>query len=555
LGDFRGYPRAVFVLLAFALAANGVAAAPRRPAPVVDVTILAINDLHGNLKPPAGGFSDPAGGDKKAAIPAGGVEYMATLIHELRARHRHSIFVAAGDLVGASPLLSGLFHDEPTVESLSLMGLDLSAVGNHEFDDGRAELLRLQNGGCHPKDGCSGPRPFTGARFHYLAANVVDTGTGKTIFPSYYIKWFDGLPVAFIGLTLKGTGNIITPSAASGLEFRDEADTVNALIPGLQKQGVQAFVVLIHEGGITTGGPNECKDLTGPITQIVPRLDKAVDLVVSGHTHQAYNCVIDGRLVTSAHRYGTMVAEIDLKLDRRTHDVISAKANNQIVRDDTTAKDPVQTALIAAYETLAAPIAGRVAGRITAPITRDENDAGESSLGEVIADAQLAAGRAAGGQIAFMNPGGIRTNLKPAEDGAVTYASLFETQPFGNTLVTITLTGAQIKALLEMQWKAGVSSRVLQVSRGFSYTWDKARADGDHVVPDSMMLDGKPIEPGMDYRVVVSNFLGDGGEGLTVLREGRNRVAGSSDVGAMEDYVRANSPLAPPVPDRIKRLN
>jgi len=557
LGDFRGYQRAVSFLLAFSLPASAAAAAPRKPSPIVDVTVLAINDLHGNLTPPSGGISipDPTGGDKKVVVAAGGVEYMATLIHRLRAKHRNSIFVAAGDLVGASPLLSGLFHDEPTVESLSLMGLDLSAVGNHEFDDGRTELLRLQNGGCHPKEGCTGGHSFAGARFHYLAANVVDTGTGKTIFPSYYVRWFDGLPVAFIGLTLQGTGSIITPSAASGLEFRDEAETVNALIAKLKAQGVQAFVVLIHEGGMTTGGPNDCKDLTGPITQIVPKLDKAVDVVVSGHTHQAYNCVIDGRLVTSAHRYGTVVTQIDLKLDRRTHDVVFARADNRIVRDDTYEKDPAQTRLIAAYDALVAPVAGRVAGKITAPITRDENDAGESALGEVIADAQLAAGRASGGQIAFMNSGGIRTDLKPAGEGNVTYADLFDAQPFGNTLVTLTLTGAQIKALLEMQWVAGKTSGVLQVSRGFSYAWDKARPGGEHVVPDSLRLDGKPIEPGTDYRVVVSNFLADGGEGLTVLREGRDRVAGISAVDALEDYVRASSPLSPPLPDRITRLN
>ncbi|MBV9542435.1 MAG: bifunctional metallophosphatase/5'-nucleotidase [Alphaproteobacteria bacterium] len=541
----------------FLLTGTVAVAAPRKPPAVVDVAILAINDLHGNLVPPWGGISvpDPAGGDKKVTIVAGGVEYMATLVHQLRRTHRNSIFVAAGDLVGASPLLSGLFHDEPTVESMSQMGLDLSSVGNHEFDDGRAELLRLQNGGCHPTEGCTGPHHFDGARFHYLAANVVDTKTGKTLFPSYYVRWFDGLPVAFIGLTLHGTGSIISPAASAGLEFRDEADTVNALIPKLQKQGVQAFVVLLHEGGTTTGAPNECKDLTGPITQIVPKLDKAVDVVVSGHTHQAYNCVIDGRLVTSAHRYGTVVTEIDLKLDRRTHDVVSARANNVIVRDDTYAKDPAQTRLIAAYNALVAPVASRVVGKITAPITRAENDAGESALGEVIADAQLAAGRVTGAQIAFMNSGGIRADLKLGQDGAVSYADLFEVQPFGNTLVTLTLSGAQIKSLLELQWVESISAHVLQVSRGFTYTWDKARPVGDRVVPGSLLLNGKPLDPAADYRVVVSNFLADGGDGLSLLREGRDRVTGIGAVDAMEAYLRANSPLAPPSPDRIKRLN
>src|ERR1700726_3832915 len=314
----------------------------------VDVRILAINDFHGYLRPPAGGIkiADPADKTKKIMVPAGGAEHMATLVRQLREGRKNTIFVAAGDLIGASPFLSAMFHDEPTIESLSMMGLAISSVGNHEFDEGKDELLRMQNGGCHPTDKCRGPHPFAGAKFHYLAASTIDKATGKTVFPPYEIREFDGIPIAFIGLTLRGTPEIISPTSAAGLEFRDEADTVNALIPELKARGVAAIVVLIHEGGFPTGDYNECPGISGPIVDIVKKFDRAVDVVITGHTHQAHVCEIDGRLVTSGDKYGTIVTAIDLKLDRATHDIVSAKADNVIVRTGTYASDPEQTALI-----------------------------------------------------------------------------------------------------------------------------------------------------------------------------------------------------------------
>src|ERR1700760_1839823 len=359
--------------LAFAFALNSAPPAVAQPAPM-DLRILAINDLHGYLRPPPGGIriADPEDKSRKVMVPAGGVETMATVVKQLREGHNNNIFVAAGDLIGASPFLSAMFHDEPTIESMSMMGLALSSVGNHEFDEGKDELLRMQNGGCHPVDTCLGPNPFTGAKFHYLAASTIVKDTGKTLFPPYEIRSFDGIPVAFIGLTLKGTSGITSPAAAAGLEFRDEADTVNALVPELKAKGVEAIVVLIHEGGTPTGDYNECPAISGAIVDIVKKFDKAVDVVISGHTPQAYICEIDGRLVTSADKFGTLVTAIDLKLDPVTRDVISAKAGNTIVRT-TLAKDSEQTALIASYEKVAAPIADRRAGTITATLSRVPN--------------------------------------------------------------------------------------------------------------------------------------------------------------------------------------
>src|ERR1700726_4570077 len=361
----------------------------------VDVRILAINDFHGYLRPPAGGIriTDPDDKTKKIMVPAGGAEHMATLVKQLREDRKNTIFVAAGDLIGASPFLSAMFHDEPTIEALSMMGLEVAAVGNHEFDEGKDELLRIQNGGCHPTDGCQGPHPFAGAKFHYLAASTFEKATGKTIFPAYEIRKFDGIPVAFIGLTLKGTPTLVSPVGVAGLEFRDEADTVNALVPELKARGVEAIVVLIHEGGFPTGNYNECPGISGPIVDIVRKFDHAVDVVISGQTHRAYVCEIDGRLATSGDKYGTLVTAIDLTLDPATRDVISAKADNVIVRIGAYAKDPEQTALLAAYDKVAAPIADRRAGVITETLSRVPNDAGESPLGDVIPDAQLAATR------------------------------------------------------------------------------------------------------------------------------------------------------------------
>ena len=532
-------------------------AVPPAPAAALKVQILAINDFHGNLKPPLNGIriQDPANPGKRINVDAGGAEYLATQVALLRARNANHVFVAAGDLIGASPLLSALFHDEPTVEALSLMGLEASAVGNHEFDKGATELLRMQRGGCSPVAGCKGPKPFKGAGYQYLAASTVVEATGQTLLPAYHVKTFEGVPVAFIGLTLKGTPNIVVPAGVAGLRFDDEAETVNRLVPGLRTQGIEAIVVLIHEGGIPVGDYNECPGISGPIVDIVKKLDKAVDLVISGHTHRAYNCRIDGRLVTSGDKYGTIVTAIDLVLDRQTRDVVSAQAENHIVRNATLAKAPEQTALIAQYEQLAGPLTQRVVGRIAAALPRDSNPAGETALGQVVADAQLAATRDVGAQIALMNPGGIRAALALPADGLLRYEDLFSVQPFYNNLVTMTLTGAQILQLLEQQWTGQVSARLLQVSQGFAYTWDAARPLGQRLVPGSVTLDRKPLDPAASYRVTVNSFLAGGGDSFPALKAGTDRRTGMMDVDALERYVQANPTLAPGKLDRIARLN
>ncbi|HET7490791.1 MAG TPA: bifunctional metallophosphatase/5'-nucleotidase [Bradyrhizobium sp.] len=529
------------------------------PAPV-DLRILAINDFHGYLRPPPGGIriTDPEDRSRKIAVSAGGAEHMATLVKQLRDGRKNTIFVAAGDLIGASPFLSALFHDEPTIESLSMMGLELASVGNHEFDAGKDELRRMQNGGCHPVYSCQGPYPFAGATFHYLAASTIEKATGKTFFPAYEIREFDGIPVAFIGLTLKGTPDIISPSSAAGLEFEDEAETVNALVGELRTRGIEAIIVLIHEGGLPTGDYNECPGISGAIVEITKKFDRAVDVVISGHTHQAYVCEIGGRLVTSGDKFGTLVTALDLKLDPKTRDVISASANNIVVRTGTLSKDPDQSALIEAYDRFSAPIANRRAGSVTATLSRAPAETGESALGDIIADAQLAATKAdvnGGAAIAFTNPGGIRTDITASGDGTVTYADVFACQPFRNQLVTLSLTGSQIKTLLEEQWLDPKRARILQVSKGFHYSWDAAKPYGERVISTSISLNGETIDPAKNYRVTVNNYLAIGGDGFAVLKEGTAKQFGVFDADALYDFFQSNSPIAPATADRITRRN
>ena len=524
---------------------------------LVDLRILAINDFHGYLQPFAGGIriDDPTDKTRKITVPAGGAEYMATLVKELRDVRKNSIFVAAGDLIGASPFLSALFHDEPTIEALSLMGLEVASVGNHEFDEGEAELLRMQNGGCHPIDGCQGPHRFEGAKFRYLAASTIVKSTGKSVFPPYAIREFDGIPVAFIGLTLKGTEKIVSPVGIANLEFRDEVETVNALVPELKARGVEAIVVLIHEGGFQEGDFGGCSGISGPIVDIVKRFDKAVDVVISGHTHRAYLCEIDGKLVTSADKYGTLVTLIDLKLDPATRDFVAMRGENHIVRSETIAKNADQTALIASYEKLSAPIASRLAGSVTETISRQPDQAGESVLGDIITDAQLAATsseKTGGAVIAFTNPGGIRTDIVKRE---VTYADVFAAQPFRNQLVTMTLTGQQIKDALEQQWTDPKRPRILQVSKGFSFAWDGAKGDGERIIAERMTLNGATIDPTARYRVTVNNYLSVGGDGFTAFTKGTDQLTGIYDVDALYDYFRGNSPIGPTSGGRISRIN
>ncbi len=536
----------------------------------VDLQILSINDFHGNLEPPGGSsgrINVPDGSGGTTTVDAGGVTYLATHLNQLRAGHENSITVSAGDNIGASPLISGYFHDEPAIEALNALGVDISSVGNHEFDEGPAELQRMQNGGCRtsttdPPDSCP-DHTFTGADFQYLSANVVWHDTGKTLFPAYAIRNFKGAKVAFIGLTLQGTPDIVTPAGTAGLDFLPEADTVNKYVQMLAgKRHVQTFVILIHQGGFQAAPSyvNDCTGMTGDILPIVQNLDSRVDVVLSGHTHQPYNCVLANNqghdmIVTSASSFGRVITDVDLKIDRATGDVYQADANNVIVTRDVPT-NPAEDAIVATYNSLISNVKNAQIGTISADLTRTLNAAGEESLGDVIADSQLdATSGPFGAQIALMNPGGIRTDIT-CDTGetppcVVTFGDAFAVEPFGNDMWIKDLTGDQLRRILEQQYDTSLAGQVrnLQISHGFAFTWSASAPVGSKIT--SMSLNGTPIDMNATYTVAGNAFLMGGGDSFTVLKEQPAFTVAMVDLDTLVTYFQANSPVDPGPQDRI----
>ena len=591
---------AMLVLPAVAPAANG----PKNKDNDTHVQLLAINDLHGHLQPttpgtiqvgccnPVFNSSGVQTGWTQKTVPAGGIAYLATHIKSLRATNPNTITVGAGDMIGASPLVSALFHDEPTIEALNSLGMDVTGVGNHEFDEGVPELLRMQFGdqlggdGCHPVDGCQDGTPFPGSFFQYLAANVFYEGTQETILPPYEIRQIGNAKIAFIGLTLEGTPTIVTPSAVEGLEFRPEAETVNALVEKLRnEQGVKAFVVLLHQGGfqnppappaasVTPVGNeytdvNKCVNFGGPeVTAIANAIDDRVKVIVSAHTHAPYVCTIDGKLVTSAASFGRVITDIDLTIDHQSKQITAATALNRIVMQDV-AKDADAQAILDKYTTLSAPLANRVVGSITADIRsgRDNpsgtNAAGEQPMGDVIADAMLEATHPTdfGGAVAaFMNSGGVRGGLfynqisGGEQPGEVTYAEAFTVQPFGNTLVVKTCTGQQLYDVLNQQFNnpAAGQNRIMLPSANVHYQWS---ASALKIVDGSLTFGGTAVDKAASYRVAMNNFMADGGDGYTVFRSCTNALGGEVDLDAFARYLGAHKPVAPPALTRIERVS
>ena len=612
-----------------AAAGLGLAAADSfaQAAAPITVKVIGFNDYHGNLQSPGTfGVNTTQPFAQRPAV--GGAEYLAAYVSRLKQQNPLNVVVGAGDFIGASPLVSALFFDEPAVETLNHIGVEFNAVGNHEFDKGSAELKRLQNGGCKITNGrpdsnsCKGlgsrtPGTFDGASYKWLSANVIETATGRTLFPPYGIKTFNGVKVAFIGMTLKGTPGIVTPTGVAGLEFRDEADTVNALVPRLRAQGIEAIVVLVHQGGFQTspnvGDINGCdgnlKKSDGSdsdIGAIVRRLDNAVDLVISAHTHAAYNCsasTVDvrnvggvavstprptglanktGRLVpvTSASAFGRILTDIDLTLDPRSRDVIAVAVTNRLVdRTDAginaaIAADPTVRNIVAGYNELVSPLASQVIGTITTALPNAANSAGEMPAGSLIADAQLQATQPAplgAAVIAFMNAGGVRSPGFAVAGASypydVTYGDAFTVQPFGNTLVTVTLTAQQLKNVLEQQFSGCMNQsaqRILQVSNGLRYSWSASAAPCAKIVdvtftptdvttappvvtgaPEAVVVSGVVQNPTRTYRVTINNFIATGGDGFTTFLGATNPLGGAQDIDALSAYLAGYKAPAP----------
>ncbi|WP_285585561.1 bifunctional metallophosphatase/5'-nucleotidase [Herbidospora sp. NBRC 101105] len=537
---------------------------------LVPVRILSINDLHGNLEPPTGSSGRIADETGTVVDGVGGAAYLATYVKQQR--NRDTVLVAAGDLIGASPLLSAAFHDEPTVAFLDSLELATSSAGNHEFDEGYAELKRVMEGKCHPVDGCSPAGKWKGTDFEFIAANVIDTKKNKPALAPYYVERINGEKVAFIGLVTKTTPSIVTASGIAGLEFTDEVAAANETSAYLRDvKGIKAQVVLVHEGDQVTPNqsPDACPITKGAGSRIAEGIDPEIDIVISGHSHQAYICKATDpagqqRVYTQGSSFGRVLTQIDFQIDKGTGDIVrsSVVADNTVVRRTVT-PDPATVTFINDWKARVATVANKKVGDITADITNVAGPSGESPLGNLIADSQLESAKAGGdAEIALMNPGGIRTTLtyasSPAGEGpgVTTYGEIFAVQPFNNLVQVVTLTGAQLKLVLEQQWVGGPNNqaftKILQPSSNLTYSYSNSAAWGSKV--SDIKIDGVPVTPTQSIRVAANNFLVGGGDAFAAFTQGTDLWSGPLDIDAFEDYLTANSPVAPPVANHITVL-
>ncbi len=502
-----------------------------------EVHLFGFNDLHGHLEPPE------ASNGLIGEYTAGGAAYLSTHLDRLRAAYPDSAVLSAGDNIGASPLVSSLFHDEPTIAFLNEIGTAVSAVGNHELDHGVLELARLSKGGC-ALDGCAPGQPFTGADFDFLAANL--TGPRGELPPEvrpWKMLEVGGHRIGVVGTVTPDTVNLVFPEGIRGYTFGDQAEAINRYVPEMKRAGAETVIALVHDGGgqgtpAKTTDYNGCAEISPDVPELAARTDPAVQVISTAHSHQPYVCEFDGKVVTQGSSYGRLITDITLRFDDGR---VTADAVNRVVTRDVE-PDPAVTGLIDFFAGQAAPRAGRVVGTATAPLAR-ASATGESPLGAVIADAMLAVtGESAQAVAAFMNPGGVRADIDP---GPITYGNLYETQPFGNQVVTLTLTGRQLLDLLEQQWANTSKPAVLSVS-GLSYAYDDSAPPGEKVIADSVRIGGEPLDEVAVYRVSTNNFLASGGDGFTTFTRGTDTTVGPTDLDALETYLRNRGPVEPP---------
>jgi len=550
--------RPSLLVLGVALLVSGCAGTPSKPAAPLEINLVALNDFHGNLEPSKYTYTPP-GATQPRTIQAGGIDVLKGALDTFRKDDPDLLFVAAGDLVGASPAASSMFADEPSIEALNRMGLVASSLGNHEFDQGPKELLRQQYGGCdspRPAKACRFSPDFKGAGFTYLAANVVDAQTGKNLVPGWRIVDVKGVKVGLIGAVLHDLASVTIASSIKGLAINDEAASINAVLPAMRAQGAQVFVVLIHEGGFADQPYDkaDCDTLHGPIVAITKQLDPAIRLVISGHSHTGYLCKVDGKVVTQADAYGHLLSRIKLTLDPATKAVQDIQVRNVVMAPDAFRPDPGLSAYLADVRAKSRAELAKPVARVQKALSRKENPAGESVLGGVIADAAVAATRDQGVQIGFMNPGGIRKDLETGEGGVVSFGQAQAVLPFGNTLVVMDLTGAQLRRVLEQQWDRPASSdpSILAVSSGLTYDWDSTQPVGRRVA--NVKVDGVALDDNKVYRVVANNFLADGGDNIPMFAQGMRRVeTGLRDLDALIAYLQMHPEAGGALP-RIRKV-
>lgn len=536
--------------------------ATQQAAAPTELTLLSINDFHGNIQPARPTplmprVADPVTGEVKPQ-PAGGVAHLATALARLKAQNPDAVVVAGGDLIGASPLISNLLRDEPTLAAMSTLGISASALGNHELDAGLPELLRQARGECAPT-GCLWPG-YQGPGFPYLGANVLDAATGKPLLPTHVVAQAGKLKVAIAGVATLDTPKVIVARAIKGIRFADEADTLNALVPQLKAEGAQVLVAVMHEGGVQGQGTSAndpsyaCPTLTGRVNDIAKRLDPAYAIIIGGHTHQAYTCKINGRLVVQAGSYGGWITESHLKLDANGR-VTEATAVNHPVLQSVYAPNAALAELVARAAALTEAARTKPVATLPRGATRFAKEPnGDAALGNLIADSQLAFARKQGpADIAFMNPGGIRAELVVEAGKPTTMSDLLAIQPFGNDIVALTLTGQQLWDILQRQLPKGdAAPRMLQPSSTLRYRW-RMGADGQPQLGE-ILIEGKPLERTRDYRVVVNNFLSEGGDAQAGFKHGRDRAVIGTDIDALVELLRDNpQAVTQAAPGRIVR--
>ncbi|MBS4174701.1 5'-nucleotidase C-terminal domain-containing protein [Bacillus sp. FJAT-49736] len=495
----------------------------------IEVQILGINDLHGQL-------------DVTRTVGSrnvGRADVLAAYLKQKKAQVKDTLLVTSGDAVGASAPVSALFQDEPTLNILNALHFDVGTLGNHEFDHGVKEMMRQIYGGTNPTTG----EYFKGLNFPYVCANVIDKKTKKPLLPPYVIKKVHGIDIGFIGVDTTETPSITMPANVKDVEFTDETEAVNKYAKELKKKGVKTIIVLAHDPG---NSDYDGKNATGKVIDMAKNMDPEVDVVFGGHNHAYINTKVAGKRVVQAYSYGTAFAEVHIWIDPRTKDVVKDSAEIVTTYQDSITPDPQIKAMIDKDEERVAPLINQVLGTTTAALTGKQNESGESNLGDLITDAQRDITQA---QIAITNPGGIRADIN---SGEITWGELYTVQPFGNTMITMDLTGDQIRKALNQQWRDDGSSKMLQIS-GMKYTWDSTKTDK---IVSLTLEDGTPIEPNQIYTVAMNNFLASGGDGFTEFANGKNQVNGPVDLDALVDYVKKQTgPITMEIQNRIVKVN
>ncbi|KEK23703.1 bifunctional metallophosphatase/5'-nucleotidase [Bacillus gaemokensis] len=474
------------------------------PSTNISVQLIGLNDFHGQLNTTS----------TLHGKAVGRADYIAAYIQSYRDKKPNTLLVHTGDMIGGSPPISALFHDEPTMEFLNTLQFDVGTIGNHEFDRGPIALQQLISGESVPQT-----NSFSGSSFPYTCANVVDSETNQPLFPPYTIKWIDGIPIAFIGVITKDTPFLTMYTNMSSIRFLDEATSINHYVHQLQKKGIHAFVILAHLGGNTTGS-----NTNGALADLATQINSDVDIIFGGHTHSYINGKVNGKLLVQAYSYGKAFSNVTITLNRQTKDITKKDATIVPVYQNKLSPDLYIRNWIDSY---AAKIRPRVTERLGVTnheLTRDQNEHGESKLGTVLAMAQRQAMQT---DIAFVNPGSIRHDLKK---GDITWEDTFLIQPFGNPLIKMDLSGAEIRNALQEQWKE--ETRMLQIL-GIHYTWK------NHTIQTISLDDGTPLHDDQIYSVVVNSFLANGGDKFMTFKLGKNRTEGPTDQESFANFIRS----------------